>query len=186
MILNLLCHKKKRNEIKLNPKNLSNVDKFCNLRVLGVSCHPAIIPLEGNHSIGRKLPQVLINVLFGFHLAWWTSTENLTKVRKEVRVPSRGGFGGLNPHQNHLDPHFIWPWVQWTLCIDLSQAGSNFSYGILKSLVCWWPHSSFVLYNVIRKYNICSRIKCQHVTCAQYDPASTPERVNLLLQMKTK
>ena len=101
------------------------------------------------------------------------------------RVPSRGGFGGLNPHQNHLDPHFIWPWVQWTLCIDLSQAGSNFSYGILKSLVCWWPHSSFVLYNVIRKYNICSRIKCQHVTCAQYDHASTPERVNLLLQMKT-
>ena len=102
------------------------------------------------------------------------------------RVPSRGGFGGFNPHQNHLDPHFIWPWVQWTLCIDLIQAGSNFSYGILKSLVCWWPHSSFVLYNVIRKYNICSRIKCQHVTCAQYDPASTPERVNLLLQMKTK
>ena len=102
------------------------------------------------------------------------------------RVPSRGGFGGLNPHQNHLDPHFIWPWVQWTLCIDFSQAGSNFSYGILKSLICWWPHSSFVLYNVIRKYNICSRIKCKHVTCAQYDPASTPERVNLLLQMKTK
>ena len=92
-----------------------------------------------------------------------------------IRVPSRGGFGGLNPHQNHLDPHFIWPWVQWTLCIDLSQAGSNFSYGILKSLVCWWPHSSFVLYNVIRKYNICSRIKCQLVTCAQHDPASTPE-----------
>ena len=74
------------------------------------------------------------------------------------RVLSRGGFGGLNPHQNHLDPHFIWPWVQWTLCIDLSQAGPNFSYGILKSLVCWWPHSSFVLYNVIRKYNICSKI----------------------------
>ena len=102
------------------------------------------------------------------------------------RVPSRGGFGGLNPHQNHLDPHFIWPWVEWTLCIDLSQAGSNFSYGILKSLVCWWPHSSSVMYNVIRKYNICSRIKCQLVTCAQHDPASTPERVGLLLQMKTK
>ena len=66
---------------------------------------------------------------------------------QDIRVPSRGGFGGLNPHQNHLDPHFIWPWVQWTLCIDLSQAGSNFSYGVLKSLVCWWPHSSFVLYN---------------------------------------
>ena len=95
----------------------------------------------------------------------------LFKIRICVhRVPSRGGFGGLNPHQNHLDPHFIWPWVQWTLCINLSQAGSNFSYGI-----CWWPHSSFVLYNVIRKYNICSRIKCQLVTCAQQDPASTPE-----------
>ena len=106
--------------------------------------------------------------------------------RHIIRVPSRGGFGGLNPHQNHLDPHFIWPWVQWTLCIDLSQAVSNFSYAILKSLVCWWPHSSFVLYNVIRKYNICSRIKCQLVTCAQHDPASTPERVGLLLQMKTK
>ena len=78
-----------------------------------------------------------------------------------LRVPSRGGFWVLNPHQNHLDPHFIWPWVQWTLCIDLTQAGSNFSYGILKSLVCWWPHSSLVLYNVVRKYSICSRIKCQ-------------------------
>ena len=105
---------------------------------------------------------------------------------RKYRVPSRGGFGGLNPHQNHLDPHFIWPWVQWTLCIDLSQAGSNFSYGILKSLVCSWPHSSFVLHNVTRKYNICSRIKCQLVTCAQHDPASTPERVGLLLQIKTK
>ena len=108
------------------------------------------------------------------------------KLQSISRVPSRGGFGGLNPHQNHLDPHFIWPWVQWTLCIDLRQAGSNFSYGVLKSLVCWWPHSSFVLYNVIRKYSICSRIKCQLVTCAQHDPASTPERAGLLLQMKTK
>ena len=97
------------------------------------------------------------------------------------RVPSRGVFWVLNPHQNHLDPHFIWQWVQWTLCIDLTQAGSNFSYGILKSLVCWWPQSSLVLYNVVRKYSICSRIKCQLGTCAQH-PASTPERVSLLLQ----
>ena len=120
---------------------------------------------------------------------WDTDLETWIALRWDLegadRVPSRGGFGGLNPHQNHLDPHFIWPWVQWTLCIDLSQAGSNFSYGVLKSLVCWWPHSSFVLYNVIRKYNICSRIKCQLGTCAQH-PASTPERVGLLLQMKTK
>ena len=37
------------------------------------------------------------------------------------RVPSRGSFWVLNPLQNHMDPHFIWPWVQWTHCIDLSQ-----------------------------------------------------------------
>ena len=45
-----------------------------------------------------------------------------------IRVPSRGFFWVLNTHQNHMDPHFFWPWVQWTLCIDLSQAESNFSY----------------------------------------------------------
>ena len=50
-------------------------------------------------------------------------------------------------------------------------------------MVCWWPHSSFVLYNGIRKYNICSRIKCQLGTCAQH-PASTPERVGLLYKWK--
>ena len=107
-----------------------------------------------------------------------------------LRVPSRGFFWVLNPHQNHLDPYFIWPWVQWTLCIDLSQAGSDFSYGILKSLVCWWPHSSLVLYNVVRKYSICSRIKCQLETCAQHPASSefvvtnenkiTPQYTNIL------
>ena len=49
-----------------------------------------------------------------------------------TRVPSRGFFWVLNPHQNHLDPHFFKPWVQWTLCIDPSQAGSNFSFTYLE------------------------------------------------------
>ena len=41
-----------------------------------------------------------------------------------------------------MDPHFVWPWVHWTHCIDLCQAGSNFSYQYLNSLVSSWPHSS--------------------------------------------
>ena len=46
------------------------------------------------------------------------------------RVPSRGSFLPVvsYPHQNHMDPHFFRPWVQWTHCIDLNQAGSNFIY----------------------------------------------------------
>ena len=38
-----------------------------------------------------------------------------------LRVRSRGSFWVLTPLQNHMDPHFIWPWVQWTHCIDLIQ-----------------------------------------------------------------
>ena len=33
-----------------------------------------------------------------------------------------------------MDPHFVWPWVQLTHRIDLSLAGSNFSY---RYLVSW-------------------------------------------------
>ena len=50
------------------------------------------------------------------------------------RVLSWGSFWVLNTHQNYMYPHFNWPWVQWTLCIDLSQAGSNFSYWYLEVL----------------------------------------------------
>ena len=58
------------------------------------------------------------------------------------RVLSRGSFWVLNPHENHMDPHFSWPWVQWTHYNDLSQAGSNFSYQYREVLVSWWPQIS--------------------------------------------
>ena len=52
-----------------------------------------------------------------------SSDENFVKIFRQnfriSRVPSRGFFWVLNPHQNHLDPHFIWPWVQWTFCISV-------------------------------------------------------------------
>ena len=50
------------------------------------------------------------------------------------RVPSRRGFGGLNPHQNHLDPHFIWPWVQWVL--------TSARLGPISVMVSWSPWSA--------------------------------------------
>ena len=35
------------------------------------------------------------------------------------KVRLEGVFFSFNSHQNQMDPHLIWPWVQWSHCIDL-------------------------------------------------------------------
>ena len=79
---------------------------------------------------------------------WW---ENNFSPWPLTRVQSGGSFWVLNPHENHMDPHFCWPWVQWTHYIDLIQAGSNFSYRYLEVLVSWWPQITLAEPFIFRK-----------------------------------
>ena len=64
-----------------------------------------------------------------------------TGEHRDCRVPSRGCIWVLNPYQNHMDPHLIWPWVQWTHCIDFGQSVVSCSL----SLGTWCSNQKFYI-----------------------------------------
>ena len=90
----------------------------CNYTVgLGVSAQDlTCITLDNNYTAyAQGIPSVLDD---------YVNMQDIY-VYTEFRLE---GFLVLNTNQNHMDPHFSWPWVQWTLCIDLSQADFSYQY----------------------------------------------------------